>query len=98
QAGALEKIYAPLRNPRTNQEIYPGATRISQPNWAEAAARQALNASSVTTKAPPSLESVLFNKAEWDWRTVNFHSDVTFADEADAKGPQINAQPCSIFH
>jgi hypothetical protein len=88
QAAALENIYEPLRNPRTGAAIYPGIPRISRPNWAEDAARQA---SSSTADASRSLESILFNRPDWNWQTVNFDSDVALADKMDASGPQINA-------
>jgi feruloyl esterase len=91
QADALEKIYAPLRNPRTKAQIYPGATTVSEPDWAEEAARLASSSNGLTADAPRSLESILFNRPDWNWRTVNFDSDVALADETDANGPQINA-------
>ena len=89
QADALEKIYEPLRNPRTNAEIYPGTTRVSEPNWADSAARQA--ASPSTPGQVPSLQALVSPKTHWDWRTMNFDSDVALADESDANGPQIDA-------
>jgi feruloyl esterase len=90
QAVALEKIYSTLRNPRTNAEIYPGATRISVPNWAEAAARQAA-ASDIERESPASLLNLIAPKANTDWRTMNFDTDVALIDEGDAHGPKINA-------
>jgi len=92
QADALEKIYEPLRNPRTHEEIYPGAIRISVPDWAEAAARQAANPNSQTRNGSTrSLQSIVTPDASWDWRTMNFDRDVTIADESDTNGPQIDA-------
>jgi len=75
QADALEKIYEPLRNPRTHEEIYPGATRVTVPNWAEGAVRQATDPNSHTADAAK----------------LNFDSDVALADEKDANGPRLNA-------
>ena len=92
QAESLEKIYSPLRNPRTKEEIYPGATRISVPNWAQSAARQAASPTTQTPNGPPrSLQSIIANKLDWSWRTFNFDSDVALADKSDADGPQIDA-------
>lgn len=82
QAEALEEIYTPLRNPRTKEEIYPASAITSElPN------PQGLTSG----PAAKYLQSIVFNKPEWNYRMLNFDSDVKFTDDEDAGGPQINA-------
>ena len=93
QAQSLEKIYAGWRNPRTNEEIYPGATKTSVPGWAAWAARPGTSPNGLNASGPAQqyLQWLVFNDSKWDWRTLNFDSNVAFTDASDAKGPQINA-------
>lgn len=82
QAEALENIYSPLRNPRTKQEIYPASAITSEPP----------NPQGLTSgPAEKYLQWLVFNNPNWDYRMLNFDSDVKFVDDADANGPQINA-------
>ncbi len=82
QAESLEKLYSPIRNPRTKEEIYPAITVTSAvPN-------------AVGLQAGPAakyLQWIVFNKPEWKSSDLNFDSDVIFTDTNDAEGPQINA-------
>jgi hypothetical protein len=93
QAQSLEKIYAGWRNSRTKEEIYPGATRTSAPSWAAWAARPGTSPNGLNAAGPAQqyLQWLVFNNPKWDWRTLNFDTDVAFTDAADAEGPQINA-------
>jgi hypothetical protein len=93
QAQSLEKIYMPWRNPRTKEEIYPGATRTSDPSWAAWAARPGTSPNGLNASGPAQqyLQWLVFNNPKWDWHTLNFDSDVAFTDASDAQGPQINA-------
>jgi hypothetical protein len=93
QAQALETIYSPWRNPRTNEEIYPGATKTSVPSWAAWATRPGTTPSGLDANGPAQqyLQWLVFDNPKWDWRTLNRDSDVTFTDASDAKGPQITA-------
>lgn len=82
QAESLEKLYSPMRNPRTNEAIYPASTVTSAiPN------AQALT----TGPAAKYLQWIVFNKPDWKYSMLNFDTDVTLADSSDAEGPQINA-------
>ena len=82
QSEALEKIYAPLLNPRTKEEIYPSSAVTSEPP----------NPNGLTSgPAAKYLQWIVFNNPSWDYRMLNFDSDVKFADDSDAAGPQINA-------
>ena len=82
QAESLEKLYTPLRNPRTKEEIYPAITVTSAlPN-------------ALGLQAGPAakyLQWIVFNKPEWQSSDLNFDRDVIFTDTSDAEGPQINA-------
>jgi Tannase and feruloyl esterase len=93
QAQALEKIYAGWRNSKTKEEIYPGATRTSVPSWAAWATRPGTSPDGLTANGPAQqyLQWLAFDNPKWDWRTLNFDSDVALTDASDAKGPQINA-------
>jgi hypothetical protein len=93
QALALEKIYAGWQNPRTNEKLYPGATRTSVPNWAAWAVRPGVSPNGLTASGPAQqyLQWLVFNDPKWDWHSLNIDSDVAFTDASDAKGPQINA-------
>lgn len=82
QADSLEKLYSPIRNPRTKEEIYPAITVTSAlPN---ATGLQA-------GPAAKYLQWIVFNKPDWKSSDLNFDSDVIFTDTNDAEGPQINA-------
>jgi len=82
QAETLEKLYSPIRNPRTNEEIYPAITMTSV----------LPNAIGLTAgPAAKYLQWMVFNKPDWKYNMLNFDSDVIFADTNDAEGPQINA-------
>lgn len=82
QAESLEKLYTPLRNARTNEQIYPPPTLTS-----------ALpNANGLTTgPAAKYLQWIVFNKPDWKYNMLNFDSDVALIDSSDAEGPQVNA-------
>jgi feruloyl esterase len=82
QAESLEKLYSPIRNPRTKEEIYPATTMTS-----------ALPNANGLTAGPAAkyLQWIVFNKPDWKYGMLNFDSDVIFADNSDAKGPQVNA-------
>jgi hypothetical protein len=82
QAESLEKLFTPLRNPRTKEEIYPASTLTS-----------ALPNANGLTAGPAAkyLQWIVFNKPDWKYSMLNFDSDVALADSSDAEGPQVNA-------
>lgn len=82
QAESLEKLYTPLHNPRTNEEIYPASTVTS-----------ALPNANGLTAGPAAkyLQWIVFNKPDWKYNMLNFDSDVALVDNTDAEGPQVNA-------
>jgi feruloyl esterase len=77
QVEAARKLYAPAKNPRTAQEIYPGLEPGSELGWAIHAGPQPLS------YAIDGFKYVTFNNPDWDFRTLNLDSDVALADKVD---------------
>jgi feruloyl esterase len=78
QVEAARALYAPLKNPRTQVEIYPGLERGSEPGWTQYAGGQ----------APFSISAdhfrfVVFKDPKWDYRTLDVDKDVALADGTD---------------
>jgi feruloyl esterase len=74
---AVRKIYAPSKNPRTGQEIFPGLAPGSELGWSGLAGPQAFPI------AADHFKYVVFKDPAWDWRTLNFDTDVALADKTD---------------
>jgi feruloyl esterase len=75
QVRAVQKIYAGVKNSRTDEHIFPGLEPGSPLDQA--------------TGAPPDhplnfFRYVLFKDPDWKWQTLNFDSDVTLADQTAA--------------
>ena len=86
QADAATKVYAPLRNPATNEYLFAGYSRGSELSW------------SGNTGGPKPLSIaydhfrfVVFENPDWDPWKFDLARDVARADEIDAKGGQLNA-------
>jgi feruloyl esterase len=77
QVEAARKIYAPATNPRTKQQIYPGFVPGSELGWARQAGPR--------PGAIPNTywQYVIFKDPNWDYKTLNFDSDVARADQID---------------
>ena len=92
QVGAVRKIYAGPRNPRTGARIYPGLERGS-----EAAARSLgligswtiLISSPQTFLGGDTWKYFVFMDPTWDFHTLDFDRDVALADFK--VGPVINS-------
>ncbi len=84
QVESARKIYAGPKNPRTGEQIFPGLEPGSELGWGvEAGGPQPM-------AIPASyFKYVLFKNPDWDFRTLNFDSDVKLADQQD--GPILNA-------
>ncbi len=82
QAESLQKLHSPIRNSRTNEEIYPATTMTS-----------ALPNPTSLTAGPAAkyLQWIVFNNPDWKYSMLNFDSDVALIDSSDAEGPQVNA-------
>ncbi len=78
QVETARKIYAPATNPRTGKEIYPGLEPGSEPGWT------AMAAGPKPFAIPDDhFKYVVFKDPNWDFRTLNFDSDVALADKLD---------------
>ena len=77
QVEAVRKIYSGAINPRTKQQIYPGMAPGSELGWDPANGLQPF----------PIFESyfryVIFKDPVWDYRKLNFDSDVELTDKTD---------------
>ncbi|OLE87446.1 MAG: hypothetical protein AUG07_00880 [Acidobacteria bacterium 13_1_20CM_2_60_10] len=77
QVEAARKIYSGPRNPRTGEQIFPGNEPGSELGW-DFFARG---------PEPPIVAShfkyLVFKNPDWDYRTLNFDSDVALADKLD---------------
>jgi feruloyl esterase len=78
QVEAARKIYSPLRNPRTNEEIYPGFEPGSELGWGQFVAGP-----TPTAFATDLFKYVVFKNPDWDYKTLNFDSDIEMADAMD---------------
>lgn len=78
QVEAATKVYAGPRNPRTGEQIFPGLEPGSENGWGFFAAGN----------EPPIVASffkyLVFKDPNWNYRTLNFDSDVTTADKVDS--------------
>jgi feruloyl esterase len=77
QVETVRKIYTPAKNPRTGREIYPPMEPGSELGWGALAGAQPFMI------AFDHFRYVVFKNPEWDWRTLNFDSDVALADKLD---------------
>ena len=77
QVETARKIYAASKNPRTGQEIFPGLEPGSELGWSGLAGAQPLQI------PVDHFKYVVFQDPNYDWRTVNFDSDVALADKLD---------------
>jgi feruloyl esterase len=74
QVSAARQIYAPSRNPRTGEQIWPGLMRGSELGWAAQAGGPA-----PIRLATDFFKYLVFENSNWDWRTFDFDRDVATA-------------------
>jgi feruloyl esterase len=77
QVETARKIYAASKNPRTGQEIFPGLEPGSELGWA------GLTGAQPFPIPVDHFKYVVFKDPNYDWRTLNFDSDVALADKID---------------
>ena len=83
QLEALKKIYAGPKNPRTGEQIYPGyepGTEAEPGAWAI----WILGPSAQSLFGNTFFGQAVFEDPHWDWRTIDFDRDVSFADQKTA--------------
>jgi feruloyl esterase len=90
QVEAARKLYGEAVNPRTGLKIFPGFEPGSELAWAALAGPEPM-AIPVDT-----FRYVVYENPTWDWRTINFESDLTalekkFAGVVDATSPDLSA-------
>ena len=83
QVEAARRIYSGVSNPRTKALIFPGLEPGSEMGWAVMAGPQAFGI------AQEHFKYVVFKDPSWDYRTLNFDSDIALAEKID--GGTINA-------
>jgi feruloyl esterase len=88
QMETVNKILSPSRNPRTGDEIYPGLEPGAELGWATLAGPQPFAATTDHFKY------VVFKDPNWDWKKLNFDSDVALADKIDDE--TINATDANL--
>jgi feruloyl esterase len=76
QVEAARKIITPLKNPRTGKEITPPLALGTELGWKLLAIEPAAS-------AIEQYRYVAFKNPDWDWKTLNFDSDVDRAMETD---------------
>ena len=82
-------------NPRTGEQIFPALEPGSELGWRDHAGGPEPRDINLSY-----FRDVLFKNPQWDFRTVNFDSDVALADKADrgvtnAINPDLGAFPLS---
>jgi feruloyl esterase len=77
QVEAVRKIYAPLKNSRTGEEIFPGMEPGSELGWA------ALAGPGAAAVATDTFTYIVYKDPNWDWRTMNPDTDTALADKID---------------
>jgi feruloyl esterase len=91
QIEALKKIYEGPKNPRTGEQIFPGyppGTEAVRGTWgAWIIPTQGFSIQSGFGNSY--YGQAVFEKPEWDFRSLNFDSDVTLGDEK--AGPILNS-------
>ena len=79
QVDAARRIYGAVTNPRTHELIYPGLEPGSELGW-----DQFLAGPQPTSFATDEFKYVVFNNPDWDYRTLNFDTDIELADQKDS--------------
>jgi feruloyl esterase len=78
QVEAARKIYAGARNPRTGAQIFPGLEPGSELVWGPLA-----GGPKPFGISDSHFKYVVFRDPNWDFRALNFDSDVALADKVD---------------
>jgi feruloyl esterase len=77
QVEAARRIYSGVANSRTKEQIFPGLEPGSELGWAVMAGPQAF------AIAQEHFKYVVFKDPSWDYRTLNFDSDIALAEKTD---------------
>jgi len=77
QVEAARRIYSGVANSRTKEQIFPGLEPGSEMGWAVMGGPQAF------AIAQEHFKYVVFKDPSWDYRTLNFDSDIALAEKID---------------
>jgi feruloyl esterase len=77
QVEAARKIYAPVKNSRTGEIIFPGMEPGSELGWAALAGPKA------AAVATDTFSYVVYKDPNWDWHTMSPDTDTAVADKID---------------
>lgn len=77
QVEATQKLYSPLKNPRTGEQIFPGFEPGSELLWGGLAGPRPF------TIPLDFFRYVVFKSPDWDFHALNFDNDVALADKQD---------------
>jgi feruloyl esterase len=80
-----QQVYAPVTNPRTRAEIFPGLEPGSEMGWGGMAGATPFSISTDYYKY------ILFNDPAWDFRTLTFDDEIAKSDALDRDGATMNA-------
>ena len=79
QVAAARKIYAGAKNPRTGQQVFPGLEPGSEMGWGALA-----GGPDPFFIVDDHFKFVVFKNPSWDFKTLNFDSDIALADKIDS--------------
>jgi pimeloyl-ACP methyl ester carboxylesterase len=100
QIETLRKIYAGPKNPRTGEQIFPGfspGTEAAPGNWAVWITGATPEHSLQFMFGSTYFADTVFSDLKWDYRTLNFDSDVQLADSKSAQILNSNNPDLSAF-
>jgi feruloyl esterase len=86
QVTSAKSVYAPLLDPRTHEQLFPGLSPGSELDWSGYAGPM------VPTPSPIALglfKFIVFKKKNWDYRTFDLIRDLPIAEEV--AGPAVDA-------
>jgi feruloyl esterase len=88
QVETARTMYAPLTNPRTKKEIFPGLAYGSELGWATFGAAQPFGI------GMQMYQHMVFRDPNWDYKTLNFDSHMAMVDKIE--NGTINAMDPSL--
>jgi feruloyl esterase len=88
QVEAARKMYEPLVNPRTTQQIFPGLAYGSELGWATFGGPQPFGI------AAQMFQYMIFNDPKWDYKTLDFDGHMALVDKIE--NGVINARNANL--
>jgi len=91
QVELVRAFYAPVRNPRTKEQLRPGYARGGEVQWGDAAGNGHMVASA-SYGTGDFFKYIVFQDANWDYRTFDLDRSVEAADQS-INGRLFNVDP-----